>query len=308
MRVINKFLLAALGAIVLLATSCEREPARQRITLTDARNPATPPVTNGAPAVLRIGVAAVVSPHDTLRHYRELIDYLGAQLGAPAEMVQRPSYAEMNALVRERHCTAAFVCSYAYVRAHREFGASPLASPMVNSQAVYRAYLIVQREAKFESLRDLAGKRLAYPDPNCNAGRLYPFHRLKQLNLQADGFFAREILTGSYENAIHVVAEGMADAAGVESPLYDWMATQKHPAALKTRIIETSPLFGTPPVIVHPQLDSKFRARLQELFLTLHEHERGREILSHIRVDRFVAPDAKLYEPVFEMAEALRKP
>lgn len=307
MRAMAQATLAAV-ALGLAVAGCEREPPRQQVRLiAEAGSGGQTNATNG-PAVLRVGVASVLSPRESLRYYRELIDYMGERLGVLTEMVQRPSYAEMNELLRHRYCHVALVCNYAFTRAHREFAAALLAIPQINNQVTYRGYVIVGRDSPIQSLEQLAGKRFAYSDPMCNAGWLYPAYRLKQLGHNPRAFFGSEMFTYNYENSIYAVAEALADAAGVESPLYDWMIAQKNPAALKTRILDRSPPFGTPPVVAHPQMDSQLRARVREFFLTLHETERGREILGKIMVDRFVEPDPKLYAPVFDMAAAVETP
>jgi phosphonate transport system substrate-binding protein len=307
MRAMGKTVLAAV-VLSVAVTGCEREPPRQHVRLTAEPGDGTAPATAAAPAVLRVGVASVLSPRETLRYYRDLIDYMGERLGMPTEMLQRSSYAEMNELLRRRYCHVALICNYAYVRAHREFAAELLAMPQINNQQTYRGYVIVARDSPVESLEQLAGKRFAYSDPMCNAGWLYPAWRLKQLGHNPRAFFGSEMLTYSYENSIYAVAEALADAAGVESPLYDWMIARKNPAVLNTRILERSPPFGTPPVVAHPLLDSQLRARVREFFLTLHDTERGRELLGKIMLDRFVEPDPKLYAPVFKMAEAVQAP
>ena len=293
--------------LVLLAATpgCDREPPRKTVRLTVESGSSPSPA--AAPAVLRVGVGSVLSPRSTLRHYRDLIENLGERLDVPTEMVLRPNYSEMNELLRQRYCMVGLLCDYAFVRAERDFGVEILAAPQVAGEATYRAYIIVGRDSPFRSLGDLAGKRFAYADPLCNAGWLYPIHRLRSLGDPARTFFIGDIFTYDYEESIRAVAEGLVDAAGVESPLYDSLTAQGNPTALRTRIVDRSLPFGTPPVVVHPDLDPKLRARVQEFFLALDRDERGRRLLEAIAVDRFVVPQKGPYTPVFAMAEALEQ-
>ncbi len=307
-RQTGRGLLLAGVVATLAATGCDREPARPRVRLTDEAAPSGAALPAGSPRVVRIGVASILTPQSTLLHYRRLIEYLGERLGVTTEMVQRPNYAEMNELMRNRYCLIGLLCNYAFVRAERDFGAEMLAVPVIDGRTDYQAYIIVARDSPYHSLEDLEGRRFAFADPLCNAGWLFPRYRLKQLGRAPDGFFGTDVFTYDYERSIHAVANGLVDAAGVEGPLYDSLASQRDPDALRTRIVDRSAPFGNPPVAVHPALDAEFRRRVREFFLTLQDSEQGRAVLSGILVERFVSPDLGLYVPVRRMAEALDQP
>jgi phosphate/phosphite/phosphonate ABC transporter binding protein len=298
----SRAVLIAVAAMALGA--CDREAPRQSVRLTVER---ASKEEEPEPLVVRVGIASVLSPAESLGHYRDLVDYLGERLGVRTEVVQRPNYAEMNELLRERYCLVAFVCNHAFVRAQREFGAELLAVPQVAGAVTYRAYIIVRNDSPFRSLEDLKGKRFAFADPLCNAGWLYPRFRILQLARSPFGYFGDESFTYSYEKSIRMVADRLADAAGVESPLYDSMVAKKDAAALATRIIDRSPFFGNPPVVVHPDIDPALRERVRSFLLTLHESERGLAILAGIRVDRFIEPAPDLYAPVDAMAQQVER-
>ena len=307
-RASRRIACAAAASLVVLGVSlagCTHDSDAKRVRLTETPSEPSPAGGGESGDALRFGVASVLSPPASLHHYRELIEYLGQRLGVATEMVQRPNYAEMNELLRQRYCMVGFFCNYAFLRAQREFGAELLATPVVNGDTRYRAYIIAARDNPARSILDLAGKRFAFADPMCNAGWLFPNYRVLQAGRDPRAFFGHEIFTYSYEDSIRAVAEGAVDAAAVESPLYDALVTAEHPNGLRTRIVERSPLLGTPPVVVHPRLDPALKRRLLDLLLTLDEDDRGREILSRIGVDRFVEADPALYSVVSEMANAL---
>jgi phosphonate transport system substrate-binding protein len=299
--------LLLLAAAAVMAAACDREPPRQRVRL--AAEPAARPTSaQPPPHMLRLGVASARVPPRFFGHYRELVEFLGEQLGVDTEIVQRPSYSETIELLRQRFCTVALLCDYAFIRAQREFGAECLATQEMAGEQTYQAYIIVPQDSRLRSFSDLAGKRFAFADSLCNAGWLYPRYRVRQLGRASEAFFGASWFTLSYEKSIRVVAEGLADGAGVESTLYDRLVAQDHPAAEATRIIERSPPFGNPPVVVRRDIDPDLRTRIRTFFLSLHETERGRAILAGIHVDRFVPPAPELYAPVDRMAQAIEEP
>jgi ABC-type phosphate/phosphonate transport system substrate-binding protein len=59
-------------------------------------------------------------------------------------------------------------------------------------------------------------------------------------------------------------------------------------------------------VVVRPGLSEDFKEELREFFLTLHEKERGREILSGLKFEKFQLQEDSAYDGIREMADALR--
>ena len=80
---------------------------------------------------LRVAVAPVLSPEESLKVYEDFVDYLGAKLGRQAVFLQRSNYAETNDLVRFGLCDLALVCTYSFVRGERDFGMEALVVPVV---------------------------------------------------------------------------------------------------------------------------------------------------------------------------------
>jgi phosphonate transport system substrate-binding protein len=68
-----------------------------------------------------------------------------------------------------------------------------------------------------------------------------------------------------------------------------------------TKIIEKSPAYGIPPIVVTKTVDPKVKANLREAFLKIHEDPKGMEIISKIGVDKFIVPDDANYDSVREM-------
>ncbi len=88
---------------------------------------------------VKIGVAAMISPTETVRYYKQLIDYIGSKLGSPVEMVQKESYDEMDGMLQRGDVQVAFVCSGPYVKDHAKFGAELLVAPQSYGQPFYHA-------------------------------------------------------------------------------------------------------------------------------------------------------------------------
>jgi phosphonate transport system substrate-binding protein len=241
-------------------------------------------------------VAAVISPKGNVESYSELLAYLSRKLNRPVEMVQRQTYAEVNDLIKAGDVDMAFVCTSAYVIGQRDFGMELLVAPQVQGDTVYYSLLIVPTDSPARSMGDLRGKSFAFTDPLSLTGRLYPTSLLKALNSTPETFFARTFFTYSHDNAIKAVADRVADGANVDSLVYDFMAARDPSITSRVRVLQRSPAFGIPPVVVNPKLSPQLKETLRQLLLQMADDGDGRQILRSLMIERFVAVSDRVYE------------
>ncbi len=291
--------------ILLLLTGCgfPQESTAPVINLSDLQPlPASSP---GEVVPLRVAVAAVISPKGTAESYQPLLGYLSDKLGRPVELVQRRTYAEVNDLIESGFVDVAFVCTSAYVDGRERFGMELLAAPQVNGEAVYYSLLIVPKDSAAQGMADLRGKVFAFTDPMSNTGRLYPTFLVQQLGGAPDQFFARTFFTYSHDDAIHAVADGLADGAAVDSLVYDFAVARDPSLAERIQIIHRSPPFGIPPVVVGPGIRPQLKAELQSALLNMDDDAEGRKGLEAIGVERFVRIDDSAYASVRDLVAAV---
>jgi phosphonate transport system substrate-binding protein len=126
-----------------------------------------------APAI-RFAIAAMISPKDTFVYYRQLLKYIGNQLGRDVQLIQRKTYGEINELLGKGQIDLAFICSGPYVAGKEKYGFELLATPEVQKSHFYQSYLIVNKARQFKDLEDLRGQVFAFTDPDSNTGKLVP--------------------------------------------------------------------------------------------------------------------------------------
>jgi len=295
-------------SLLLLLVGCQGGERPRKVSLSQRlmETATTRNLPAGEP--LRMAVAAIISPDTTMSTYDQLLSYLGEKLGRPVRLEQRSTYAETNDLVRVGSVELAFVCTYAYILGHQEFGMELLVVPQVGGQTVYHSYIIVPYDSDAQGLEGLRGKVFAFADPLSNSGRLAPTYMLAQRGETPESFFGRYIFTYGHDKSIEAVAEGLVDGAAVDSLVYDYIAAQNPQHARRTRIIEVSPPYGIPPVVVPPGLDAQLKEEIRQALLEMHLDPEGKAILSHLMIDRFVTGSDDMYDSVRDMAAALGDP
>jgi len=253
---------------------------------------------------LRVAVAPVLSPEESIQMYEGLVEYLAGALGRRPVFLQRKSYAETNDLVRYGLCDLALVCTYSLVRGEQEFGMEVLAVPVVDGVTEYHSLIVVSEANPADSLTELRGQRFASADIISTSGWLYPAMWLKERGINADEFFSEHLIVGSHDRSIRAVASGYADAAAVHSLVYEQVVNGSPEISGKTRIIQKSPPYGMPPVVVSPDIDPALRDESSSTLLSMHQNSTGKGVLKEIGIDRFVAPEAAIYDDIRKAVKA----
>jgi phosphonate transport system substrate-binding protein len=291
--------------IPLLAAGCAgRVPYRKvHLGTPDTRSPVSAPQPVRMP--LRVAVAAVLSPKVTVETYDTFLTYLGEELSLPIQLAQRSTYAEINEMIRSGVVDLAFVCGGGYVVAQRDFGMELLVMPVKGGASTYRSYLIVPSDSSAKSIDDLRGGSFAFTDPLSNSGRLVPLYMLHLKGETPDSFFKSYIFTYSHDNSIRAVAAKLVDGASVDSLVYDALVVEDPELLSRVKAIQVSPPHGIAPVVVHPQLNAELKDRLRQVFLEMHQEEKGKKALAELGVDGFVSPDDRAYDSIRFILDAV---
>ncbi len=250
---------------------------------------------------VRIGVVSMITPVGSVRYYQETIDYISAKLDMPVEMVYRKTYDEMDRMLEKGEVDAAFICSAPYIKDKRKFGAELLVAPQVNGKTMYKSYIIVHRDSDINEFAQLEGKSFALTDPKSNSGMLYPAYRLAKEGKSLEDFFTKYIYSYSHNKSIELVAKKVVDGAAVENLIYEYMKKKGSPYVKNTRIIEKSPEFGIPPMVTTPYISIFMKEKMKEILVNMHLDKKGRDILSAMQIDKFIAVADSNYDSVREM-------
>jgi phosphonate transport system substrate-binding protein len=283
--------------------ACSGDTEYKRVNFSEKLNVPRPVAEKQDRSILRVAVAAMISPKETAIYYQELIDYLAGKIGHEAELIQRKTYGEVNELLAKRQIDLAFICTGPFASGADIYGIEAIATPIVRGQPFYHSYLIVNKDSDLKTLADLEGKDFAFTDPESNTGALVPRYWLSQLGATPETFFSSFTYTYSHDNAIMAVAKNLVDGAAVDGHLWEYYQQRNPYYSAKTRVIKKSEAFGSPPLVVPKALDSKMKMALHKVILSMHEDPEGKRILDELLIDYFAPPQSDWYAPVKAMLE-----
>ncbi|MCZ7399944.1 MAG: phosphate/phosphite/phosphonate ABC transporter substrate-binding protein [Candidatus Methanoperedens sp.] len=296
------FVVFILIILTLVLPGCIEKPAKVNLSIVQEPN------AKENDTSLKVAFASGVSPKESYAYYEELTAYISRKLGGPIKIVQRRSSLEVNDLIKNKRIDFSFVNSGAYVAGNEEFGMKLLVAPKINGRTTYNSYIIVPKNSTYDNIVDLRGKKFAFSDPLSNSGKLYPAYRLSLINETPDSFFGVDekgrsnyFYTYSQDYSIIAVAGELADGAAVSSLIYEYMKKTKPDIVSNTRVIEVSPPFAIPPVVVSKDIDPFLEERLKDIFLKMDKDEEGKMILSKIMIDKFVNINDNAYDSIREM-------
>ncbi|MDJ0622945.1 MAG: phosphate/phosphite/phosphonate ABC transporter substrate-binding protein [Desulfocapsaceae bacterium] len=251
--------------------------------------------------IIRAGVASMITPVSAVKYYQQVVEYIGEKLGTPAEMVHRTTYDEIDIMLEHGEVDVAFICSSPYVLDNDRFGAELLVAPQVEGEIHYYSNIIVHKDNPASTFKDLRGSTFTFVDPKSNSGKLYPTYFLAKMGETPQTFFGSFLYSYSHNKSVEIVAKNRADAAAVDSIVYDFMVASNSPYTSQTKIIHRSPPFGIPPVVVPPTITPFLKESLRQIFLDMHNDESGKKILSAMRIERFVEVPDSNYDSIRAM-------
>jgi phosphonate transport system substrate-binding protein len=253
---------------------------------------------------LRIAIGAMVSPKESLSTYQELLDYLGEKLGKKIVFKQRKTYQEINELLGTGDVELAFVCSGPYVVGKDKYGLQLLAVPEVNGSHFYNAYLIVNKDSRFNALEGLRGKTFAFTDPDSNTGKLAPAAWLRKIGEKPETFFGSFIYTYSHDNSILAVSKGVVDGASVDGLIWEYFSKTNPDITSKTKVILKSENYGMPPLVASMHVADSTKEAIKEALFGMRADKKGAEILDRLMIDRFVAAKDDWYNSIRAVLES----
>ena len=268
------------------------------------------PVAAKDPAVgktLKVAIGGMITPKEGLAFYRDFIMYVEKKLGQQIEIVDKENYAEINNMLESGELNFAFVCSGPYVDGHDKFGLQLLAAPEVNGKTTYNSLIIANSKSPLKGFKELRGKSFAFTDPLSNTGALVPTYMLAKMNETPKSFFKELVYSKKHDKSIKMVSENLIDGAAVDSLIWEYMNRKTPEITSKTRIIEKSPPYGIPPIVVSKSIDPDTVKKLSEIFINAHLDPQGKEFLKGMMVDKFVVVNDNDYDSVREMLAWTKK-
>jgi phosphonate transport system substrate-binding protein len=194
-------------------------------------------------------------------NFTRVIGYLSEEVARPVSVRYVPHEDEAGEILRAEEADVAFLCAHMYMDLRDAGLVEGIAVPVVDGQAETTMRLVTDPSSGIEDFEDLRGRTVAVSDKSSLGGQAYLLWLCGERKVTPEAFFG-EIRTGeTMEENVGAVLAGDADATIVNRVQ---LSAEK---AAQLRVIEESPPYGSPPVVVSTRLDAETRNRVRDALL-----------------------------------------
>jgi phosphonate transport system substrate-binding protein len=153
-----------------------------------------------------------------------------------------------------------------------------------------RCVIAVGSDSPIHTLKQLEGRRVAFPSPDAFVGYAVPALAIKEAGVRVV-----EVFGGNQEGVLAQLKAGRVDAAAVNSRLFVQYSQRTH---VRFREIFVSEPFPELAVIVHPRVPAAVVAKVRQALVGLKTDPAGAPILARSNFHGFEAASDKDYEGV----------
>lgn len=278
------------------------------------------PVYAGQHDIKMVVTAAFVS-ESGMPVYEEISRYLSKTMARSVQVVSGTTYHESDLLLEQGIVQVGFICGLPYTRNAVNGKYSLVAMPVMAMKkgqfpdangyedipGKYYSYTIVHKDSSIKSWADLKGKSYTYNDQNSNSGYNMPRYKLLKIGAKSwEDYFSKVIVSGSHEESIRLVAEGIVDSSSVDSLVLDYDRVNGNKYAKNVKIIEH--LFpggsGIPPVVLSSRANPLIHSDLQRALVNMHKDPEGKRILDKALISHFTIANDVNYNDIRIMEKA----
>lgn len=232
-----------------------------------------------------VGLLGGENEADRLRRYDCLDTLLTERLGVPVELYPAADYAGVmqGLLAGQLHMAGLGASAYAGIHLQDETAVDPFVTvAQLDGSLGYYAVVLVRASSDMETIEDLAGRSLAFADPNSMSGYLVPKAELEAQGFP-ESFFSRTGFGGGHEQGVIAVLNGQYDAAAT------WISGQGEREQgfsrgnlrrmvdnglldmNDIRIVWRSSLIPNGPIVKRADLPQEAKDIVAETYATMHE-------------------------------------
>jgi phosphonate transport system substrate-binding protein len=230
--------------------------------------------------VVNYGVISIETATDNLKSQKKFVDYASKELGVKFKLFTAAEYSGiMNGLVAGQVQVGWLgASSYASVWQNCKCVEPIAGAQNMQGGMGYNSVLIVKTDSPYKSYQDLKGKTVARNDANSTSGFTVPTYSWAERGTPIDKYY-NSPLSGGHQQTVVGVLNGTFDAG------FTWTTMGDGFGALRKmidkgllnrkdiRVVWTSALIPTPPVVILSSLPQAMKSDLIKLFLRLEEND-----------------------------------
>ena len=218
---------------------------------------------------------------------------LSDKLGIPVKVSVSTNYNTIVEAMKSKKVDVGFLPPTAYTLAHDQKAADLLLQAQrygvnkdgsSNKKLVddYKSEILVKKDSKIKSLKDLKGKKIALQDVTSTAGYTFPLATLKKetgINATKD---MKIVNVKGHDQAVISLLNGDVDAAAVFQDARTIVKKDQPNVFKDTKILKLTESIPNDTISVRPDMDKKFQEKLKKAFKEIAKSKKGHKIISEV--------------------------
>jgi phosphonate transport system substrate-binding protein len=161
----------------------------------------------------RTSVIIGLQPNEKSSDHQLFAKDLGSRVGLDIKIVISKDYDDLVQKFRAGDIDFAFFSPLNFLEAEKTADAKVLLKKVYGTSEFYYSAIIIRKDSKIKSVKDLAGKKIAYVDKKSTSGYLYPRAMIRKSGIDVNAVISE--FKGTHDDAVKALVNGEVDAAGV---------------------------------------------------------------------------------------------
>lgn len=218
---------------------------------------------------------------------------LSKELGIPVKVSVSTNYNTIVEAMKSKKVDVGFLPPTAYTLAHdqkaadlllqaQRFGVKEDGSASKELVDSYKSEILVKKDSKIKSLKDLKGKKIALQDVTSTAGYTFPLAMLKNeagINATKD---MKIVNVKGHDQAVISLLNGDVDLVTVFNDARNTVKKDQPNVFKDTRILKLTQAIPNDTISVRPDMDKDFQEKLKKAFIDIAKSKEGHKIISEV--------------------------
>jgi phosphonate transport system substrate-binding protein len=241
--------------------------------------------------ILNFGFLPYAEPSHMRALYSAVAPHLAEHLKMEVRFILAPDYLTMGRMMESQMVDMAWFTPASYARIARKLGGQPICKPFRRGGRTYRPIVVVRKDSRVKTLKDLKGARFAYMDRNSTSGFIMANQMLAREGIDEPlEFFSSVEFTYSHSESLRGVKSGKYDSTATYEGAVEELAAELGDGMFRT--IAIGPTIPNDPIVLRSGLDPKLVARIRELMLNIEKYPSGQKAIEKLanleKITRFV--------------------
>lgn len=258
----------------------------------------TPAIPETGPRILVLGVAPWRGRTETSKAFDPFAAYLSEQLRRPVTLYVAKSYADLADKMEQGMIHIGFFPPTLYIQTSDHLPLMRYLATAIHEHGAYhKGYVVAHKDSGIESLRDFAGRSIAFPDRNSSSGYRIPMLLFEEAGVNPhNSFFGNTLFVGSHPAALRAVLDQRALGAATCNYIFNTF-----PQNDKLRIIAETPEIPGEAVVVHQTVPGAVQDAIEQILLHMDANttnETGGRVMEHMPYLGFDKKEDAFYDPL----------